>query len=116
MTNPLPVPVAAAGELSTARHDPRSDWPDEARALRDELADVYGDGDPLPDLAGAWVARQRSANTRRAYVRRFRAWEGYARSAGIHPLEARLPLADAYARHLESAATLVRAKGGRRAR
>lgn len=108
------IEVRADGAVSTARHDPRDDWPDEARALRDELADHYGADDPLPDLAGAWIARQRSANTRRAYARRFRTWEGYARSAGVHPIEARLPLADAYARHLESAPTLVRAKGGRR--
>lgn len=108
----LPAPRPAA-EVSTARHDPRDDWPAEARALRDELADVYGDTDPLPDLAGAWIARQRSANTRKAYAHRFRAWESYARSAGVHPLEARLPLADAYARHIETAPTRVRAKGGR---
>ncbi|MFI2202646.1 tyrosine-type recombinase/integrase [Streptomyces sp. NPDC020192] len=111
----LPAPRTATGtEVSTARHDPRDDWPAEARELRDELADTYGADDPLPDLAGAWIARQRSANTRRAYARRFRAWEAYARSAGVHPIEARLPLADAYSRHLESAPTLVRVKGGRR--
>jgi site-specific recombinase XerD len=100
--------------LAPRQHDPRDDWPDEARAFRDELAGHYGENDPLPDLAGAWVARQRSVNTRRAYVRRFRAWETYARSAGVHPLQAKLPLADAYSRHLETAPTLVRAKGGRR--
>ncbi|MET8803602.1 tyrosine-type recombinase/integrase [Streptomyces sp. NPDC004546] len=110
----LPVPRSAAGAVSTARHDPRDDWPAEARAFRDELAEVYGVGDPLPDLAGAWVARQRSANTRKAYVRRFRGWEAYARSAGVHPLQAKLPLADAYSRHLETSPTLVRVKGGRR--
>lgn len=107
------VPRQSA-ELSTDRHDPRDDWPAEALALRDELADHYGDGDPLPDVAGAWVARQRSANTRKAYARRFRAWEAYTRSCGVHPLQARLPLADAYARHLETAPTLVRVKGGAR--
>ncbi|MEU1518305.1 tyrosine-type recombinase/integrase [Streptomyces sp. NPDC005811] len=101
-------------DLAAVHHDPRDDWPDEARGLRDELADVYGDGDPLPDLAGAWVARQRSANTRKVYVRRFRAWEGYARSAGVHPLQATLPLADAYSRYIETAPTLVRVRGGRR--
>ncbi|MFJ4623062.1 tyrosine-type recombinase/integrase [Streptomyces sp. NPDC088812] len=111
----LPAPRTATGaELSTARHDPRDDWPEEARALRTELLDHYGDGDPLPDLAGAWVARQRSANTRKAYGRKFRTWEAYARSANVHPLKATLPLADAYSRHLETAPTLVRVKGGRR--
>lgn len=110
----LPAPRPAAGQLSTDRHDPREDWPAEARQLRDDLAELYGDGDPLPDVAGAWIARQRSANTRKAYARRFRAWESYARSTGIHPLQARLPLADAYARHLETAPTLARVRGGRR--
>jgi integrase/recombinase XerD len=108
----LRAPVGA--ELSMARHDPRDDWPAEARALRDDIAALYGDGDPLPDLAGGWIARQRSSNTRKAYARRFRVWEEYARSSGVHPLEARLPLADAYARHIETAPTLVRVKGGRR--
>lgn len=110
----LPVPVASAGELATVRHDPRDDWPEEARALRDDLAEIYGADDPLPSLAGGWIARQKSANTRRVYARRFRGWEAYSRSCGIHPLEARLPLADAYARHIEAAPTLVRVKGGAR--
>ena len=110
----LPAPRTAGTDVSTARHDPRDDWPDEARAFRDELAALYDDGDPLPDLAGAWIARQRSAHTRKAYVRRFRAWETYARSAGVHPLKATLTLADTYARRLETAPTLVRVKGGHR--
>lgn len=110
----LPVPVAPVGELATVRHDPRDDWPGEARSLRDELAEIYGTDDPLPSLAGGWIARQKSANTRRVYARRFRSWEAYSRSCGIHPLEARLPLADAYARHIEIAPTLVRVKGGQR--
>src|SRR5690349_4850583 len=111
----LPVPrTATASEVSTARHDPRADWPTEALALRADLVELYGTADPLPDLAGAWVARQRSANTRRAYGRRFRSWEAYARSCGVHPLQARLPLADAYARHIEAAPTLARVKGGAR--
>lgn len=110
----LPAPRPTAGALSTDRRDPREDWPDEARTLRNELADIYGEADSLPDLAGAWVARQKSRHTRRAYARRFRAWESYARSCAVHPLEARLPLADAYARHLETAPTLARVKGGKR--
>lgn len=110
----LPVLRSQVGALAIGLHDPRTDWPDEARALRDHLADIYGATDPLPDTAGGWVARQRSANTRKAYSRRFRSWEAYTRSCGIHPLEARLPLADAYSRHLETAPTLVRVKGGSR--
>ncbi|MDH6129244.1 hypothetical protein [Kitasatospora sp. GP82] len=74
---------------------------DEARALRASLAAIYGPEDPLPDTAGGWVARQRSADTRKAYARCFRVWESYARSCGVHPLQAGLPVADAYARHIE---------------
>ena len=101
------------GTLSTARHDPRDDWPDEAKALRDRLAELYGDDDPLPTVAGAWIARQRSQHTRRAYARNFLRWEDYARTASIHPLQAKLPLADAYNNHLTSAPTMRRVKGGR---
>lgn len=111
MTALVPRPSA---ELSTDRHDPRDDWPVEARALRDDMAAIYGTGDPLPDIAGGWIARHKSPNTRRAYARRFRTWEAYARSCGVHPLDARLPLADAYARYIETAPTLIRTKGGRR--
>lgn len=96
MTALVPRPSA---ELSTDRHDPRDDWPDEARLLAEHLAVIYGD-DPLPTVAGAWIARGKSKHTRRAYARAFRRWEEYARSSGIHPLQAKLPLADAYANHL----------------
>jgi site-specific recombinase XerD len=98
------VPRPSA-ELSTDRHDPRDDWPDEARALADHLTAIYGDRDPLPTIAGGWIARQKSRHTRRAYVRTFKAWEEYARSTGIHPLQAKLPLADAYAKHLAKTPT-----------
>jgi site-specific recombinase XerD len=101
-------------EVATERHDPRDDWPDEARALREHLDQIYGDHDPLPNVAGGWIARQKSRHTRQAYARAFRRWEEYARSTGIHPLHAKLPLADAYAKHLETAPSQVRAKGGRR--
>lgn len=94
-----------SAELSTDRHDPRDDWPDEARALADHLAAIYGDRDALPAIAGGWIARQKSRHTRRAYVRTFKAWEEYARSTGIHPLQAKLPLADAYAKHLAKTPT-----------
>ncbi|MFJ7269442.1 tyrosine-type recombinase/integrase [Streptomyces sp. NPDC099050] len=93
------VPRQSA-EVSTHRHDPRDDWPDEARKLRVQLVELYGDRDPLPTVAGAWCARQRSRHTRTAYARNFLRWEAYARSGGIHPLDAKLPLADAYANHL----------------
>lgn len=85
-------------EVSTARHDPRDDWPVEARALRDHLAALYDE--PLPTVAGAWLARQKSRHTRLAYARNFKRWEEYARAVPIHPLQARLPLADAYSNHL----------------
>lgn len=102
MTDLVPRPSA---ELSTDRHDPRDDWTDEARALADHLTGIYGDRDPLPTLAGGWVARQKSRHTRRAYARTFKAWEEYARTTGIHPLQAKLPLADAYAKHLAKTST-----------
>ncbi|MFJ6566670.1 tyrosine-type recombinase/integrase [Streptomyces sp. NPDC091292] len=102
MTDLVPRPST---ELSTDRHDPRDDWPDEARALADHLAEFYGDADPLPTIAGGWVARQKSRHTRRAYVRTFKSWEQYARKSKIHPLQAKLPLADAYAKHLAKTPT-----------
>lgn len=46
-----PVPRQAA-ELSTDRHDPRDDWPKEARALADHLAGIYGDHYSIPITAG----------------------------------------------------------------
>ncbi|WHM30161.1 tyrosine-type recombinase/integrase [Streptomyces sp. BPPL-273] len=98
------VPRQSA-ELSTDRHDPRDDWPEEARNLADHLTEFYGDADPLPPIAGGWVARQKSRHTRRAYVRTFKAWEQYARKSKIHPLQAKLPLADAYAKHLAKTPT-----------
>jgi integrase/recombinase XerD len=90
------VPRPSA-ELSTDRHDPRDDWHKLARDLANDLAEIYGNGDPLPTAAGAWIARQKSDHTKRAYARAFRSWEKYARSTRAHPLEAKLPLADAYA-------------------
>lgn len=101
-----------AGDVAAPHHDPRDDWHPEAARLRRYLEAVYGAGDPLPTVAGGWITRQRSAHTRRRYVRQFTAWEGYVRSCGVHPLEARLPLADAYAARLRTAPTLRRVKGG----
>lgn len=106
--------IPATGSLPDLhpKHDPRNDWPTEAKSLKDTLTDIYGDGDPLPTAAGAWIARQKSRHTRRAYVRAFLRWEEYARNAGIHPLKARLSLADAYNNYLITAPTLQRVKGG----
>ncbi|MCX4826241.1 tyrosine-type recombinase/integrase [Streptomyces sp. NBC_01142] len=102
-----------AGELATVLADPRDDWPLEARALRQELLQFYGEHDALPDVAGGWIARWPSANTRRTYARGFRVWEAYVRERGGHVLAAGFPLADAFARHLETAPTLRRVKSGR---
>jgi hypothetical protein len=60
------------GILSTEFLDPRDDWPAEARALAEELRRRYEADDPLPDAAGGWIARFKSANTRRTYARNFR--------------------------------------------
>jgi site-specific recombinase XerD len=112
VTDNLPA-VRPSAAVSTDRHDPRDDWPPEARALHDHLAGIYGDRDPLPTVAGGWIARQRSHHTRIAYSRAFRRWDDYARSTRIHPFEARLPLADAYANHLKTTPTMRRVKGGK---
>ncbi|NUP37022.1 MAG: tyrosine-type recombinase/integrase [Streptomyces sp.] len=103
-----------AGHLSTARRSPVDDWPPEARDFAAELAQHYPDGDPFPGLAGAWIARQKTRNTRTTYVRQFRVWEEYARTSGTHPLEARFPLAEAFSRYLETAPTMQPVKGGHR--
>jgi site-specific recombinase XerD len=108
------VPRDQAGVLDTGRRDPTEDWPDEARALAAEFAAHYPAGDTFPGLAGAWIARQKTPNTRRTYVRQFRLWEGYARATGTHPLAARFPLAEAFSRYLETAPTLIPVKGGAR--
>lgn len=92
--------------------DPRGDWPEEARLLREDLAAEWGEDDPLPDLAGAWIAHYHSPNTRRTYARHFRVWSRYCAERGRHPLAVEAALADAFARHLETAPTLVRVKGG----
>lgn len=103
-----------ASDVVPARHDPRDDWHPEARTLYAHLAALYGEDDPLPVLAGGWITRQRSEHTRRGYARHFRRWEEYARSCGVHPLHARLPLADAWTSRLQTEPTLRRVKGGKR--
>jgi site-specific recombinase XerD len=102
VTDLAPRPSA---ELSTDRHDPRDDWPKAARDLADHLAGIYGHGDPLPTAAGAWIARQESEHTMRAYARAFRRWEEYARSTGAHPLTAKMPLAEAYSKRVTNTPT-----------
>ncbi|MFF4403567.1 hypothetical protein [Streptomyces sp. NPDC001404] len=111
MTGPARRPPA---DISTVRQDPCDSWPDEARALTDHLVGIYGDHDPLPTIAGEWIARQKSARTRSPYSRAFRRWEEYARSAGIHPLEARSTLAESFAAALKAEPARVRVKGGHR--
>jgi len=103
-----------AGQLGTAVRNAVDDWPEEAVDFANELAAHYPAGDPLPALAGAWIARQKTRNTRATYVRQFRVWEQYARSTGKHPLEASFPLAEAFSRYLEAAPTMRSVKGGKR--
>jgi integrase/recombinase XerD len=98
------VPRQSA-ELSTDRHDPRDDWPHEARTLANHLTAIYGERDPLPTIAGGWIARQKSRHTRRAYVRTFKAWEEYARSSVVHPFQAKRMLAEAYAKRVAKTPT-----------
>lgn len=92
--------------------DPRQDWPDEAKSLFLHLAGIYPEGDPLPNTAGSWCARQKSRNTRRGYSRGYRRWDEYSRSSGIHPYKANLALADAYNNYLERVPMMIRVKGG----
>jgi site-specific recombinase XerD len=103
-----------AGQLATASRTAVDDWPAEAIDLAAELAEHYPNGDQLPALAGAWIARQKTRNTRVTYSRQFRVWEQYARETGTHPFEARFPLAEAFSRHLETAPTMQPVKGGHR--
>ncbi|MGK4586015.1 tyrosine-type recombinase/integrase [Kitasatospora sp. HPMI-4] len=113
MSTDLVIPAAGAVAPATPL-DPRDDWPEEARRLREDLAAEWGEDDLLPDLAGAWVAHYRSSNTRKTYARHFRVWGRYCAERGHHPLAAVPALADAFARHLEAAPTLVRVRGGAR--
>ncbi|MEY9961550.1 tyrosine-type recombinase/integrase [Streptacidiphilus sp. MAP5-52] len=101
------------GALDRLRRDPRDDWPSPARDLYRYLVDLYGETDPLPLAAAGWIAHQRSAHTQTNYARHFRVMEQYVRQCGVHPLLVKLPLADAFALHLQSAPTLVW-RGGQR--
>jgi integrase/recombinase XerD len=108
------VPAARPGQLAARTRSAADDWPAEAIDFANELAAHYPAGDPYPGLAGAWIARQKTKNTRTTYVRQYRVWDTYARKTGTHPLEARFPLAEAFSRHLETAPTLQPVKGGHR--
>jgi integrase len=52
-------------------------------------------------------------HTQKNYARHFRVFEQYARECGVHPLLVKLPLADAFAKHLTTAPTLVWRDGRR---
>ncbi|MFD0509326.1 hypothetical protein ACFQ0G_53460 [Streptomyces chiangmaiensis] len=100
--------------LTEFRHNPREQWPPQARKLYDALAARYGEDDPLCTVAAGWIARQRSDNTRKTYARGFTLFEQYVREHGVHPFEVRFMLADTFRLHLEAAPTWVRVKGGAR--
>jgi site-specific recombinase XerD len=108
------VPAARPGQLAARTRSAADDWPPEALDFATELAEHYPAGDPYPGLVGAWIARQKTVNTRRTYVRQYRVWDAYARKTGTHPLQARFPLAEAFSRHLETAPTMRPVKGGAR--
>ncbi|MFF2511677.1 tyrosine-type recombinase/integrase [Streptomyces sp. NPDC058086] len=108
------IVVRPGGQLEASTRSAADDWPQEAIDFANELAEHYPHGDPLPALAGAWIARQRTINTRATYIRQFRVWDQYARSRGAHPLEAQFPLAEAFSRYLETAPTMRSVKGGKR--
>ncbi|MFY0516025.1 tyrosine-type recombinase/integrase [Streptomyces anulatus] len=108
------APRDARGTLATVRRDPRDQWPEHARKLYDHLVALYGEDDPLPTLAAAWIANQRSANTQRSYARGFRVFEEFAREHGALPLKVTFPLADTFRMYLETTPTWVRVKGGAR--
>lgn len=108
------VPRTSPGQLAARTRSAADDWPPEALDFATELAAHYPAGDPYPGLVGAWIARQKTRNTRTTYVRQYRVWDTYTRKTGTHPFEARFPLAEAFSRHLETAPTLKPVKGGHR--
>ncbi|MFD3907855.1 tyrosine-type recombinase/integrase [Streptomyces californicus] len=114
MTGTVPVLRPAAGALSTGTRDPRDLWPEHARRLYDHLMALYGEADPLPTLAAAWIGHQRSVNTQRSYARGFKVFEEFAREHGAHPMAVKFALADSFRLYLEVTPTWVRVKGGRR--
>ncbi|MFC4467752.1 tyrosine-type recombinase/integrase [Streptomyces xiangluensis] len=103
---------SASARLDTFRRDPRQHWPLHARKLYDYVARHYGAGDPLCTVAAGWIARQRSDNTQKTYVRGFKVFEQYVREHRVHPLQTTFMLADTFRLHLEIAPTWLRVKGG----
>lgn len=114
MTGTAPALRPAAGTLSTAIRDPRALWPEHARKLFAHLVALYGEDDPLPTLAAAWIAHHRSVHTQRSYARGFKVFEEFAREHGAHPIAVTFLLADTFRLYLEATPTWVRVKGGRR--
>ncbi|GGU44550.1 tyrosine-type recombinase/integrase [Streptomyces violascens] len=101
-------------DLPARRPDPRALWPEHARRLYDHLVALYGEDDPLPTLAAAWIGHQRSVHTMKSYARGFRIFEEFAREYGVHPMAVKFALADTFRLHLETSPTWVRVRGGRR--
>ncbi|WP_042407551.1 hypothetical protein [Streptacidiphilus carbonis] len=112
MTASERVPAALAALPDQVRRDLLEDWPSAARDLYGFLLGLYGEGDPLPLAAAGWIGHHGSVHTQVNYARHFRAWERYVRECAVHPLQALLPLADAFAQH----PTTSRAEPGRRSR
>ncbi|MCX4546613.1 tyrosine-type recombinase/integrase [Streptomyces sp. NBC_01565] len=113
-TSGTPRPQPSAGfTLAALAKDPRTGWPPRARRMYEYLAARYGDHDALCTLAAAWIAHQRSEGVRKTYSTNFRVFEPYLREHGIHPLTVGFLAADAFARHLETAPTLVWRDGRR---
>ncbi|MFJ7159217.1 tyrosine-type recombinase/integrase [Streptomyces sp. NPDC101118] len=104
---------SARDTLAVLGHDPREDWPAHARRLFDYLAEHYGPQDVLCTLAAGWLVQQRSPGVRKTYWTNFRVFEPYVREQGIHPLTVRFLTAEGFARHLETAPTLVWRGGAR---
>ncbi|MFJ9343788.1 tyrosine-type recombinase/integrase [Streptomyces sp. NPDC101733] len=93
---------------------PQDEWPPTARRLFEYLAGLYG-RDALCALAAAWIAHhhQRSQGTAKTYAQNFKLLEAYARRHGVHPLNVRFLLADAFAANLETLPTLIWSDGRR---
>ncbi|ADP84408.1 tyrosine-type recombinase/integrase [Pseudofrankia inefficax] len=64
---------------------------------------LAGDRDPWPALVALWLDSGFSPRTREAYGRAVAEWTRACEAWGIHPLDARRPHADRWARDLEAA-------------
>lgn len=109
----VPAERSARQSLTRLNADPRDDWPLRAWRLFDYLTGVYGETDPLPTLAAAWIAHQRSDGTRKTYAQNFKILETYVRERGTHPFAVTFLLADAFANHLKTLPTLIWRNGKR---